>query len=276
MRSFLFNMFFYIGTFVYAVVCVLLSLLPGRRPMMAALRRYTKVMRWGMRVIARIDVTVSGHENIPKDGPVIIAAKHQSYGDGIITFSEFFDLSFVAGNDLEKFMFLKRILAKANAVMIDSCGGEGARETMAKKAALIRAQGRRILIYPEGHLSQIGTHHKYRRGVYHLYKDFNCPVIPVATNLGQRWNQTDWNKFPGKAVQEFLPAIPAGLEKEEFMERLQNAIETRSLELLDMDNLGALDPDDIGKLSENESARTKRLKRQKTAPDASQDPLKTR
>lgn len=265
MRSLLFNLFFYAGTFIYALVCVVLSFFPGRRPMMAALRRYTKVMRWGLRTIAGITVTVRGHENIPKDGPVIIAAKHQSYGDGIITFSEFFDLSFVAGNDLEKFMFLKRILAKANAVMIDSCGGEDARDAMAKKAALIREQGRRILIYPEGHLSQIGTHHKYRKGVYHLYKDFNCPVIPVATNLGQRWNQTDWKKFPGEAVQEFLPAIPVGLEKEEFMERLQTTIETRSLALLDHNNLGALDPNDIGKLSENQSARQKRLKREQAA-----------
>ena len=262
MRSLLFNLFFYAVTTLYAIVCVVLSFFPGRSPMMGALRRYTKVMRWGLKSIAGVTVTVSGRENIPKEGPVIIAAKHQSYGDGIITFSELFDLSFVAANELEKFMFFKRILAKANAVMIDSCGGEDAREAMAEKAALVRAQGRRILIYPEGHLSKIGTHHVYRKGVYHLYKDFNCPVIPVATNLGQRWNQTDWKKFPGHAVQEFLPAIPVGLQKEEFMERLQTAIETRSLELLDRNNLGALDPNDIGKLSENQSARQKRLKRE--------------
>ncbi len=271
MRSLTFNLFFYAGTFVYAIVCVVLSLLPGRKPMMAALQRYTKVMRWGLRVIAGIDVTVSGHENIPKDGPVIIAAKHQSYGDGIVTFSEFFDLSFVASNELEKFMFLKRILAKANAVMIESCGGEDARALMAKKAEQVRKQGRRILIYPEGHLSQIGTYHRYRKGVYHLYKDFNCPVIPVATNLGQRWNQTDWKKYSGKAVQEFLPAIPVGLGKDEFMERLQTAIETRSLELLDLDNLGALNPDDIGKLSENKSAQEKRLKRARAQNNMSEN-----
>ncbi|MGJ8563763.1 MAG: lysophospholipid acyltransferase family protein [Alphaproteobacteria bacterium] len=262
MRSFLFNMFFYAGTFFYAFISVIFSFVPGRRLMMASLRRYTKVMTWAMRVIAGIDVKVSGHENVPKDGPVIIAAKHQSYGDGIVMFSQFFDLSFVTGDHLEKFMFLKRILAKMNAVVIDSCGGEDSRKKMAETSAVVREQGRRILIYPEGHLSKIGTHHKYRKGVYHLYKDFNCPVVPVATNLGQRWNQSDWQKHAGSATLEFLQPIMPGLEKEAFMQQLQSQIETRSLELLDMDNLGALNPSDIGKLEENDVAKAKRLERE--------------
>jgi 1-acyl-sn-glycerol-3-phosphate acyltransferase len=265
MRSLIFNVFFVAATFFYALICVVLSLLPGRALMMASLRRYTRVMVWGMRRIAGINVHVSGHENVPEDGPVIIAAKHQSYGDGLVMFSQFFDLSFVTGDHLEKFLFLKRILAKMNAVVIDSCGGVDARARMAKTSQIVREQGRRILIYPEGHLSKIGTQHRYRKGVYHLYADFNCPVVPVATNLGQRWNQNDFKKYPGPAALEFLPPIMPGLSKEAFMTRLERDIETRSLELLDMENLGALNPDDIGKTEENESAQSKRLAREAAA-----------
>lgn len=262
MRSFIFNIFFYAGTFFYALLSVIFSFVPGRKLMMWSLRRYTKVMTWAMRNIAGIDVSVTGHEHVPEDGAVIIAAKHQSYGDGIVMFSQFFDLSFVTGDHLEKFLFLKRILAKMNAVVIDSCGGVDSRRKMAETSAIIREQGRRILIYPEGHLSQIGTHHTYRKGVYHLYKDFGCPVIPVATNLGQRWNQSDWQKHPGSATLEFLEPIMPGLGKDEFMELLQSRIETRSLELLDLENPGALNPEDIGKHSENDVARAKRLARE--------------
>ena len=42
-----------------------------------------------------------------------------------------------------------------------------------------------------------------------------------------------------------------GMDKDEFMALLQDRIETRSIALLDMDNLGALDPANIGKLREN-------------------------
>jgi len=280
MRSTLFNIFFYSVTVIYAVVCVILSLLPGRLIMMASLRRYTRLMVWGMRVIAGIKVDVRGHQHIPATGSVILAAKHQSYGDGFVIFSQFFDLSFVTGDQLEKFWLIKVILAKMNAVVIDSCGGSDAREKMSQTSQTVREQGRRILIFPEGHLSEIGTQHRYRKGVWHLYDDFNCPVVPVANTLGQRWNQMDWKKYPGGAVVEFMEPIAPGLHKDEFMALLEQRIETRSIELLDRDNLGALKLQNIGVVTENDAARSKRLAReaieQETAKqDATkQEPLK--
>ena len=262
MRSHLFNIFFILTTIVYAIVCGTFSLFPGRKMMMASLRRYTRLMVWGMRHIAGIDVKVTGHEHIPAEGAVIIAAKHQSYGDGFVVFSQFFDLSFVTGDAITKFPFIGRILEKMNAVVVNNCGGKDQREKMSETSAVVREQERRLLIFPEGHLSKIGTQHKYRKGVYHLYKDFDCPVVPLASNLGQRWNQNDKIKIPGPANMEFLPPIMPGLGKDEFMARLESDIETPSIELLDMKNLGHLNPDDIGKVEENDVARAKREARE--------------
>ena len=276
MRSALFNIFFYATTALYAVIGVLFSLVPGRALLMGSLRRYTRVVRWGLRVIAGVEVTVTGHENVPSDGPVIIAAKHQSYGDGIIMFHQFDDLSFVTGDHLEKFWLIKVILAKMNAVVIDSCGGADARARMAEQSETVRQQGRRILIYPEGHLSKIGTHHPFKKGVWHLQEEFDCPVVPVATNLGQRWNQTDWVKHPGHAVLEFLEPIPPGMEKEPFMDLLFERIETRSLELLDLEDLGALDLNDIGQEQLNKVAARNKAKREagpEATPELTGDPI---
>ena len=270
MRSFFFNILFYAFTAFFAILCVLLSFLPGRKPIMYGLLVYTKTMMWLMRVIAGIDVQVSGHDRLPEKGPYIIAPKHQSYGDGFVMFSQFFDLSFVTGDHLEKFMTLKRILRKAGAVVIDSCGGSDARDRLQERAAIVRKEGRKLLIYPEGHLSRIGTHHRYRKGIFFMYEDFDCPVVPVATNLGQRWNQNDWTKHKGIAHVEFLEPIMPGLGKDAFMQVLENRIETRSLELLDLENLGALDPENIGTLAENHVARAKREQREEEAQESTQ------
>ncbi len=261
MRDFIFGVFFYSATALYAVVAVFLSLIPGREIMMGSIKRYTKVIRWGLRVIAGIRVEVLGRDHIP-NGVCIIASKHLSYADGHVIFSEVDDLSFVTGDHLLKLPLMGRILNKMNAVVIDSCGGSDVRQEMEEQAARIREQERHILIFPEGHLSQVGTHHRYRKGVWHLYNDFDCPVIPVASNLGQRWNQTEWKKYSGDGTVEFLEPIPPGMEKEPFMALLQDKIETRSIELLDLENPGALNPDDIGQLRENESAVEKRLARE--------------
>lgn len=265
MRTLIFNIFFHLTTVIYVLSCLVASLIPGRAALMGSLKRYTKVMVWGMRRIGGMDIQVSGKENIPASGPVIIASKHQSYGDGFVIFSDFEDLSFVTGDHLEKYWGLKRILTKMNAVVIDSCGGSDSRKKMEAQAEKIRNEGRRLLIFPEGHLSKIGTHHKYRKGIWHLQQDFGCPVIPVANTLGQRWNQTDWAKFTGRAHIEYLEPIPPGLEKDTFMELLQSRIESRSIELLDLENPGALNPADIGKLEENKAALAKRLAREAEA-----------
>ncbi len=265
MRALIFNIFFYTTTIIYVLSCLVFSFFPGRRGLMAALRRYTKIMVWGMRRIGGMDIHVTGKENIPANGPVIIASKHQSYGDGFVIFSQFKDLSFVAGNQLEKFWGVKRILTKMNAVVIDNCGGSDSQAKMEKQADTVRDEGRQLLIFPEGHLSKVGTHHKYRKGVWHLQQDFNCPVVPVANTLGQRWNQADWAKYPGRAHLEFLEPIPPGMGKDAFMALLQDRIETRSIELLDLENPGALDVADIGAQEENHVALAKRIAREEEA-----------
>jgi 1-acyl-sn-glycerol-3-phosphate acyltransferase len=222
MRSFFFNILFYGLTAIFAILLAVLSFLPGRKPLMFGLNIYTRTMVKTMQWVAGIKVHISGFENVPVDGPAIIAPKHQSYGDGIVLFSQFKDLSFVTGDHLEKFMTLKQILRKAGAVVIDNCGGSDARDKLQENAMQVHAEGRKLLIYPEGHLSRIGTQHRYRKGVFFMYKDFDCPVVPVATNLGQRWNQNDWHKHKGEAHLEFLEPIMPGLEKDEFMRERTN------------------------------------------------------
>jgi 1-acyl-sn-glycerol-3-phosphate acyltransferase len=59
------------------------------------------------------------------------------------------------------------------------------------------------------------------------------PVVPVATSLGLRWQQEDFQKFPGPAVIEFLEPIMPGLGKDEFIKLLEERIETNTSRLLD-------------------------------------------
>lgn len=228
MRSFAFNILFYPVSTVFVITGALLGLLPGRRPLMICLKAYTRTMMALMRWVAGIRIDVAGKDRLPKDGPFIIAAKHQSYGDGFVMFSQFDDLSFVTGDHLEKYPLIGGILKKAGAVVVNSCGGPEARSALSRSASLAEAEGRHILIYPEGHLSKVGEQHRYRSGVYHMHKDFGWPVVPVATNLGERWSQQDWTKTPGPATVEFLDPIYPGKDKETFMAELERAIETRS------------------------------------------------
>lgn len=231
-RNFCFRALYWITSISFALLAVPLIALPWRYPLVSWIQLYTKVMVFWLRWIAGIKINILGQEHIPQ-GPCIIAAKHQSWGDGIVMFSRFFDLAFVTGDHLEKMPLLGSILRKLGAIVVDNCGGAYARaklvDTELKKA---KQAGRSILIYPEGHLSKVGHKHRYRKGVYHMYSSYDRPALPVATNLGLFWPQSSWDLTPGTATVEFLCPIAPGMDKESFMAELETRIEERSLALL--------------------------------------------
>src|SRR5215469_4820342 len=215
MRSFAFLIAYYVLSVVYALVAALAALAPGRGPLTKTLRLYTRRMLWAMHWIAGIKVDVKGKGRLP-EGAFIVAAKHHSWGDGFVMFAHVPNLAFVTGDHLERIPLLRGILRKFGAIVVDNCGGSEARRRLAEKAAAAHAEGRRILIYPEGNLARAGERFRYRTGVFHMYRDFGMPVVPVATNLGLFWPQEDFKKHPGRATVEFLDPIATGLGRSEF------------------------------------------------------------
>ncbi len=230
-RSLAFGCAYWILSIVHMLSAAIAVLRPGGAPVRRVVGRYARRMVWALRVFAGIKLEVRGRDRVP-EGAFIVAAKHQSWGDGFCAYSQFEDLAFVTGDHLERFPLMKGVLKKLGAVVVDNCGGPEARKALSTASAEAHREGRRILIYPEGHLAPVGQRFRYRSGVFHMASDFEMPVVPVATNLGLFWPQAKFEKHPGTAVIEFLDPIPVGLDKPEFMARLEAAIETRTAELV--------------------------------------------
>jgi 1-acyl-sn-glycerol-3-phosphate acyltransferase len=231
LRSLAFAVYYWILSVFYALAACVLALLPGRAPMAWAIRLYTRRMLWAMRWIAGVKVDLKGRERLPQ-GAFIIAAKHHSWGDGFVMFANVDNLAFVTGDHLEKIPLLRGLLRKLGAIVVDSCGGPEARNALSDRAAAAAAEGRRILIYPEGHLAKPGERFRYRSGVYYMQRDFNLPVVPVATNLGLFWRQQDFKKTPGTATVEFLDPIAPGMDRTAFLKHLETVVEGRTQALI--------------------------------------------
>lgn len=231
MRSFAFNLAYWVLSILYASAAAVAALVPGRGATGWIIRRYVKRMVQAMRLLAGIRIEARGREHLPQ-GAFIIASKHQSWGDGFATYDQFDDLAFVTGDHLEKFPLMSTVLRKLGAIVVNNCGGREARDALKDRSADAHAAGRKILIYPEGNLARVGEKFRYRSGVWHMYRDFDMPVVPLATNLGLFWPQEESRKTPGVATLEFLEPIPTGLPKEEFLARLEAAIEDRTAGLV--------------------------------------------
>lgn len=222
MRSFLFTVGFWWISVLYVLMAAALALLPGGKGVRWAVKRYSTRMVQLMKLCG-IQPEVRGRERLPP-APFIVAPKHSSYGDGFLMYVQFDDIAFVTGDHLERFPLVPKVLEKLGAIVIDNCGGPEARRDLKASFAKAAEEKRIVLIYPEGNLSKVGKHHRFRAGVWHMQEASQWPVVPVATSLGLRWQQEDFKKYPGPAVIEFLDPIMPGLGKDEFLKRLGGEI----------------------------------------------------
>ncbi len=231
LRSIGYEIAYWLITTNAALICTVLALFPSRKPLAWGLQMYGSAQVAALRHIASVTVEVRGRDRLP-DEPVVIGAKHQSWGDGFVMLSQIAQISFVAGDHLYKFPLVGRILKKVGAIVLSNGGGEDAQARLNDGIEALQTDGRDVLIYPEGHLSPVGEKYRYRSGVWRLYSMLNRPCTPVATSLGVGWNQQDFFKFKSHVVVEFLDPIAPGLEKDDFLALLEERVETQSNALI--------------------------------------------
>jgi 1-acyl-sn-glycerol-3-phosphate acyltransferase len=231
-RSLAFNLYFYVGTLLVAVVGIVLVPVPTPVLLRGLLFHWARAVVWGMRWIGGMKIEFRGLEHLPASGPALLANKHHSESDGILLAAKIPGIAFVAMQELFRYPLIGAILYRLQMIRVDTCGGGRERENLAQFARRAYEAGRHIAIYPEGNLMAPGERERYRSGIYYLYRDLGLPVTPVATSVGLVWNRRDWRKKAGRAAVEFLPAIETGLDKESFMHRLEQTIERASDRLI--------------------------------------------
>jgi 1-acyl-sn-glycerol-3-phosphate acyltransferase len=229
-RSLLFNFFFYGWT----TLCVVagLPLLLGPRIWIYYLGRiWVRPVLAALALVCGLGYRVRGRENLPQ-GPVLIAAKHQSAWDTIVFSVLLWDHSFVLKQELLRIPLFGLFLSRAGLIPVDRRGGSKALRRMVAEARQVAAAGRPIVIFPEGTRVAPDQHRPYQPGVAALYGQLGVPVVPVALNSGLFWRRNSLWKRPGTITLEFLPPIAPGLPRKAFLQRLEAAIEGRSRALL--------------------------------------------
>jgi long-chain acyl-CoA synthetase len=130
----------------------------------------------------RFDLHVRGIEKLPKSGPYIISANHQSYIDPLILASILppatFDKVFAVGtSEIFGEGFMLRLARSLRVVVVDP----DANLIPAMRAgAFGLRQGRPLILYPEGERSIDGTPKTFKKGAAILSIHMQVPIVPVA------------------------------------------------------------------------------------------------
>jgi len=205
------------------VIGMPILLLP-RRAVVAWAQLWIRFCLWWLRITVGLDHRLHGLENLPA-GPVIVASKHQSSWETLAYTLLFPHAATVMKRELVYIPIVGWAMARAGNIAVERGDGARALRGLVRDARAATAEGRSILIFPEGTRVAIGAERSYQVGTAALYRQLGVPVVPVALNSGLFWGRRGFVKRPGRITVEVLPAIPPGLDRATFMTTLRERIE---------------------------------------------------
>ena len=223
-RSCLFNIYYVLVTLIICLIGMVIGLFSMRLCALNA-RLWGFLLLFGLKWLAGIKCEVKGKEYLPKEGPYIVASKHQSALETIALHALLPSPAYILKKELQYIPLFGWNLKLTGCVPIDRSSGTKAMRSILHGSEKRLAQKRPVVIFPEGTRTKPGTTTHYNPGVGLLYEKFDVPMIPVALNTGYFWPKNAFLKNPGTVTIEFLPQMPKGLEKREFIKELQDRIE---------------------------------------------------
>jgi len=222
-RSILFAAWMFLSAVVLGTLSLPLLIGP-RRSAMAPIRLWARGCLFALRWIVGLKVEVRRRTLAPQ-GAALVGAKHQGMLDVLVALDLFPDPCIVLKKELMWIPFFGWFAAKVEMIAIDRSSGATAVRRLTAATARALAEGRQVFIFPEGTRRAPGAPPAYKPGIAALYREMNLPCTPIATNSGHVWPASGLAKYPGTAVYELLPTIPAGLKRGAFMTALEAAIE---------------------------------------------------
>ncbi len=219
LRTMAFSLFFYGLTVPMVLLVPLVALLGGE-----ALRTYAMawvgLMRWSARWFLGIRVRIEGR--IPQ-GPALFAAKHESLFEALELSRLLGSPATVMKQELARIPLWGWAARRYGVIAVNRTANAAALRAMMKDSQAALAQGRSVLIFPEGTRVKTGEQPKLRSGFAGLYRMLNLPVVPIAVRSGHVWPKHG-AKRAGAIVFRFGEPIPPGLPRPEAEARVHAGI----------------------------------------------------
>ena len=201
------------------VIASVIALFVGQSQLRAVVRSWAVWHRWCLRNLVGIKVEIEGEL---ADEPALYAIKHESFFEAIDMPLLLDNPSVFAKRELFSLPGWGRSAIVYGLIPVEREGGARALREMIVKAKDRLAEGRPLVIFPEGTRVPHGNQPQLQSGFAGLYKLLGLQVIPVAVDSGPLYHRL-W-KRPGTITYRIGTPVPAGLPRAEAEARVHAAM----------------------------------------------------
>ena len=223
-RNFLFSIFFFSGIILICIIFLPSLFLPQNIVLFGG-----KIMgHWSaicLRFFLSTKIIIKGKENMIKNEKFFIASSHQSMFETFFLQTIFNSPVFILKKELLKIPIFGWYLKKIGSIYIDR--NKITKENLGffdQISYLIRSSNRPLIIFPQGTRLTSEDRTPFKKGASRIYDELKIKCQPVAINSGNVWPKKGKLKPHKNLTISILKPIESGLNKDIFLQNLQDNI----------------------------------------------------
>ncbi len=223
-RNFLFSIFFFSGIILICIIFLPSLFLPQNIVLFGG-----KIMgHWSaicLRFFLSTKIIIKGKENIIKNEKFFIASSHQSMFETFFLQTIFNSPVFILKKELLKIPVFGWYLKKIGSIYINR--NKVTKENLGffdQISNLIKSSNRPLIIFPQGTRLTSDDRTPFKKGASRIYDELKIKCQPVAINSGNVWPKEGKLKTNKNLTISILKPIESGLNKDIFLQNLQDNI----------------------------------------------------
>jgi 1-acyl-sn-glycerol-3-phosphate acyltransferase len=225
-RNFLFSIFFYLGIILISIIFLPSFFLPKKIVLFGG-----KLMGYWTGICLKnflsTKIIIKGKENLINNEKFFIASSHQSMFETFFLQTIFNSPIFILKKELLTIPIFGWYLIKIDSISINR--GKTTKENLnffEKISKLTNKSNRPLVIFPQGTRLPPDDRSPFKKGAGRIYDELKIKCQPVAIDSGYIWPKNRKLKPNLTLTISILKPIEAGMNKEKFLEILQNEIYT--------------------------------------------------
>ena len=223
-RNILFTVVFFLGIIFISIMFLPSLIMPPTVTLIGG-----KIMgywtKYCLRIFLSVKINIIGRENIVDDEKFFIACSHQSMFETFFLQTIFNSPIFILKKELLKIPIFGLYLKKIGSISINR--NKTTKENLGffdKILKIVNNSKRPLLIFPQGTRVLSEDRPKFKKGTGRIYEALKIKCQPVALNSGYVWPKNKQLSNNKTITVSILKPISPGLDKEKFINLLQNNI----------------------------------------------------